>query len=107
VTREALALYRAKLAPDGIVAWHISNKYLDLRPVLAGLASDADMVAFVNSDLGAGSNANGRLPSIWVAMTSSPLTAAAIARDRRWQPLSAASLRLWTDDYSNILSVLR
>jgi hypothetical protein len=107
LTREALALYRAKLAPDGIVAWHISNKYLDLRPVLAGLASDAGMVALVNSDLGPGSNANGRLPSIWVAMTSSPRTAADIARDRRWQALSAARLRLWTDDYSNILRVLR
>lgn len=40
VTREALAKYRAKLAPDGIIAFHISNRHLELYPVLANLAAD-------------------------------------------------------------------
>jgi hypothetical protein len=45
LTRAALALYRAKLAPDGVVLFHISNRYLDLAPVVAALAEDAGMPA--------------------------------------------------------------
>jgi SAM-dependent methyltransferase len=40
LTREALALYRRKLAPDGVMLFHISNRYLDLVPVVAALAQD-------------------------------------------------------------------
>jgi hypothetical protein len=43
LTREALALYRRKLTPDGVVLFHISNRYLDLAPVLAALADDSGM----------------------------------------------------------------
>jgi spermidine synthase len=47
ITLEALQLYRRKLAPDGIVAFHISNRYLDLEPVLANLAKHEGMVALI------------------------------------------------------------
>jgi hypothetical protein len=40
LTREALALYRRKLAPNGVMLFHISNQYLDLAPVVAALAQD-------------------------------------------------------------------
>jgi spermidine synthase len=107
ITREALALYRSKLAPDGMIAWHISNKYLDLRPVLAALARDARMHALIDVDVMVGANAGGRLPSIWVAITARDSTAAAIAKDPKWQPLRVRRERLWTDDFSNLLSVLK
>jgi hypothetical protein len=108
LTREALALYRSRLAVDGVIAWHISNKYVDLRPVLAGLADDARLGSFIYEDLEVPKNAAGRLPSIWVAMTASRVTAGALGRDARWHPLNAARVRkLWTDDFSNVLGVLR
>ncbi len=44
LTREALALYRRHLQPDGIIAFHVSNQYVDLEPVIAGIASDAGLV---------------------------------------------------------------
>src|SRR5262249_44897593 len=47
ITREALSLYRRHLTADGIIAWHISNRYLDLRPVLSALATDASLSTFV------------------------------------------------------------
>src|SRR5262249_58801214 len=41
LTREALRLYLSKLAPDGLLAFHISNRYMDLQPILGDLAGDA------------------------------------------------------------------
>jgi hypothetical protein len=108
LTREALALYRSRLAEDGVIAWHISNKYLDLRPVLEALAKDAGLRALIYEDLHVAANASGRLPSVWVAMTAGEAAAQALGRDARWRPLGIPRLRhVWTDDFSNILSVLR
>src|SRR6185295_3898346 len=47
VTREALALYLRMLAPGGVLTFHISNLHLDLEPVFAGLARDAQLVSLV------------------------------------------------------------
>ncbi len=47
LTREALSLYREHLAVDGILVYHISNRHLELEPVLASLAADANWVAYV------------------------------------------------------------
>jgi len=108
LTREALALYRRRLAEDGIVAWHISNRYLDLRPVLQGLAGDAGMTALIMSDQNIPKQSGGRFPSVWVAMSAGPKTIASILGDRRWQPLrSPRPPILWTDERSDVLSVLR
>jgi spermidine synthase len=107
LTREALALYRSRLAPDGLIAWHISNKYLDLRPVVEALARDDGLVALVDADLQIPVNAHGRLPSIWVVTTASEKTARAVGSDPRWRPLRTKRPQLWTDDFSNVLGVLR
>jgi spermidine synthase len=108
LTREALALYRAHLASDGIIAWHISNKYLDLRPVLEALAADAGLVAIICDDVNIPSPSRGRFPSTWVAMTSASSTLAAVERDVRWVRLkSGRRPQLWTDDFSNVLTVVR
>ena len=108
LTREALALYRLRLADDGIVAWHISNRYLDLRPVLQGLAADAGMTALIFSDQHIPKESRGRFPSVWVAMSAGPITIDAIRSDPRWQPLrSPRPPILWTDQRSDVFSVLR
>jgi hypothetical protein len=108
LTREALALYRQRLAEDGIVAWHISNRYLDLRPVLQGLAADAGMTALIFSDQQIPKESGGRFPSVWVAMTAGPKTLDAIRSDSRWLPLrSPRPPIVWTDQRSDVLSVLR
>jgi spermidine synthase len=108
LTREALALYRSRLAADGVIAWHISNKYLDLRPVLEALAADAGLVALIRDDTNVPSPSRGRFPSTWVVMTSSGSTASSIKQDVRWVRLeSGRRPQLWTDDFSNVLSVVR
>ncbi len=70
LTREALELYRSRLSENGLIAWHISNKYLDLRPVLAGLAGDAGLTALIDADVDVPATPGGRSPSVWVVMTS-------------------------------------
>ncbi|MEO6418055.1 MAG: fused MFS/spermidine synthase, partial [Polyangiaceae bacterium] len=105
LTREALRLYASKLAPDGLLAFHISNRYLDLKPELAELAHDAGLSVRGRDDLDVPPEllAKGKVPSQWVAMARSDaqlstLTAAGwVSLQRR--PSSA----VWTDDFSNVL----
>jgi len=104
LTREALRLYLSKLAEDGLLAFHLSSRYLDLRPVLAALAADAGLPGIV------GDAGEGRDPmeygATWVVLARRPGDLEPL-RDDRWRPLEPVRRRVWTDDYSNILDALR
>lgn len=109
LTREALRLYLEKLAPGGLLAFHISNRHLDLKPVLAGLASDARLTGLVQDDesVSTGDGELGKTPSTWVVMARRESDLTPLVDDARWQKLSAPpGARVWTDSYSSILSVL-
>jgi hypothetical protein len=109
VTREALALYLDKLAPDGVLAFNVSNRYLNLRPILANLAADAGLVAWTQWHQPAPDvvKREMKMPSIWVVMTRRAGNLAALDSDSRWSRLvPRAGARLWTDDYSNVLSAI-
>lgn len=105
LTRQALALYRDHLQPNGVIAFHISNRFINLEPVVAGLARDAGLqVAIVNTRA---DDEQGYYAADWALVTANgtflglPEVAAAIAEpDHR-------SVRTWTDDYSSILPLLR
>jgi hypothetical protein len=110
VTREALALYLRKLAPGGVLAFHISNLHLDLEPVFANLARDANLVCLTrdDTDVPAELRAQGKAPSVWLVMARRADDLAPLARDPRWRPgRTDARLAVWTDDYSSLLSVFR
>jgi spermidine synthase len=107
LTREALAIYTSKLRPHGIVVFNVTNHYVDLHGVLANLAANAGMVAFERDDLNAG-RADGRAPSRWIVLARSASDLAALPATPGWRRLSPdPSQRLWTDQYSDVLSVLR
>ncbi len=110
VTREALAVYLRRLAPGGLLAFHISNLHLDLEPVFANLARDAGLVALTrdDTDISPGERALGKAGSIWLVMARRAEDCALLARDARWQPSRGdVRQRVWTDDYSSLLSVFR
>jgi hypothetical protein len=110
LTREALRLYLGKLAPGGLVAFHISNQHLDLEPVLANLANDARLVALTRNDtvVPAQERALGKSPSIWLVMARRADDLAKLAGDPHWQPSRGNDRQaVWTDGYSSILSVFR
>jgi spermidine synthase len=112
LTREALQVYRSRLAPDGIVAVHISNNYLDLEPVLANLAADASppMVCLIWKDLTVPEPDKdlGRMPAEWVVLANSVADVKMLRVPFPWAVArSNAALRAWTDDFSNLFQALR
>lgn len=107
LTNEAAQEYERVLAPDGLMAFHISNRYLDLKPVLGRLASHRGWSAWLVKTV-PGPDEPLAEPSEFVLVTRHEPTG-------RWLDDTAAigrlpeapGFRLWTDDYSNVLGILR
>lgn len=109
LTREALALYMRKLAPDGIALLHISNRYLDLAPVVANLVEDAGLAGRIQEHQPTQDEKTsmGASASTWVAVTRNTPDLDQLAPDGLWQELQANPGRgVWTDDYSNVFRTL-
>jgi hypothetical protein len=110
LTREALELYLQKLAPNGVLAFHISNRYLELHGVLAALARDAGLVAMRNDDAAKTSEEarQGIFASWWVVMARQADDLNPLGFNLRWKTLEEPpNMPVWTDDYSNIVSILK
>lgn len=105
LTREAVALYRQRIAADGVIALHLSNSHLDLRPVVANVAAALGLHwTYIEDDRNTGIH---KASSDWML-----LAAERSSLDRPGIREAASALptyppaRVWTDDYSNILQVL-
>lgn len=106
LTREAVALYRRHLAPGGILAFHISNQHVDLEPAIALLAQNAGLqAARVTSPA---DESRGEFTANWVLVSDNEafFTQLELADGAR-PPVFKPGLRLWTDDYSSLLPLLR
>ena len=101
LTREAVAIYLRKLVPTGTLVFNVTNHFVDLHSVLANEAANAGLRAYERDDPNAG-RAHGRAPSRWIVLTRKAFV------HPRWRRLAPdPAERLWTDQYSNVLSVLR
>jgi hypothetical protein len=110
LTQEAMSLYLSKLKPDGVIVIQISNRYLELKPMLGKLAAANNLVCWSRADLDVSKEEqeNGKRKSQYMVMAHRPDDLGALAKNDRWtQVKPTAKTRVWTDDYSNILSVLR
>jgi hypothetical protein len=110
VTREALALYLRKLAPGGMIAFHITNLYLDIAPTLGSLANDAGLVCITSDDHGVPQDQldAGKLASHWLVMARSRADLGPLATDPHWVDMRVPpGTKVWTDDYSNLLRVIK
>ena len=105
LTREAVGLYFRKLAPGGAVLVHLSNRYLDLVPVLGGLVHDAGLVGWWR--FARGSAADFADPAKWAIVARRREDAGSIGSDHRWRALPPSAGRVWTDEYSNVLGAMR
>jgi hypothetical protein len=103
---ESFDLYLSDLAAEGILAVHITNRYLDLVPVLWTLADHYHLDRVLVEDPGNGAEF---YPSIWVLLSrdSSVLSIPAIANRATPMDDYTPRLRLWTDDYSNLYQILK
>jgi len=106
LTAQAVALYRSHLAPNGVLAFHISNQHVDLGPEIALLAQNAGMQARrvsspANPDTGAFS-------STWILVCADPaFFLKPEVFNNSHAPDQNPKARLWTDDYSSLLPLLR
>jgi spermidine synthase len=108
MTTQALALYRQKLAPGGTIVMNISNNHLDLEPVVARNAQTLGMRALARYDNGhsvPGTTLE-TFPSHWIALTDSAQAEAHLRRSGWMDGIIRPSIRGWTDQFSNILSVM-
>jgi hypothetical protein len=108
LTREALRLYFAVLRPHGVVALHISNRYLRLEPVVANLAADGGYARLLQH--GDSGGVRGGVSASWVLLARQPADLGALASDSRWTEASLdpdPRVGTWTDDFHNLLAVLK
>ena len=106
VTKEAFDLYLRHLAPDGIIAAHISNLHLDLKPVFWQLAKYYGLqIALVDYP----GDSNGGYPTEWLllARDSALLQIPAIQAHTEDMDNYSTDIQLWTDDYSNLFQILK
>jgi hypothetical protein len=105
-TEEAMAIYKAKLAPHGAVVMHVSNRHLELASVVVGIAEENDLKSWVyNEDSG---RDNEYIFTTEVVISArEEADVGKIASDDKWTLTEATEgQRVWTDDYSNVLGAV-
>jgi hypothetical protein len=106
LTLEALSAYLEKLAPDGIIAVNISNRFVDLQPILAAAAERLGLAAawrFWRFDLTMDRLAVG---SRWMALARAPELLAPLLAQHGWSPARSGGVEAWTDDRSDLFQPL-
>jgi hypothetical protein len=109
LTLEAVTLYESRLKPRGVLAFHVSNRFFALAPVLAKIADERGLVCYGRDDRDVPPDKLGeaKRPSVWVLMARDEHDVGSIAQSApRWVRLGGGPVPLWTDDYSNVLSAL-
>jgi len=108
LTREAFELYLRHLKPGGIIAVHTSNHFLDLEPVVLGLAGHFGL-AYALVDQDPKRDEWWIYASSWILLCRDPqvLSHPAISSAARPPANRSRTLRLWTDDFSNLLQILK
>jgi len=105
LTTQALELYKRHLAPNGILAFHISNQHVDLEPEVALLAKAAGLQAMRVST--PANDSLGEFSATWMLLTNSPtFFNQPEVFNHASKPTLDPKVRVWTDDYSSLLPIL-
>jgi hypothetical protein len=110
LTREALTLYLERLAPGGVLALHLSNRHLDLEPVVARLQHALGADALITRQSPDEDQRRDALAagSIWAVLAADAGRVQGLAGDPRWRaPFARPGVGLWTDDFIHLLRVYR
>ncbi len=105
LTLEAMQIYLSHLAPNGILAFHVSSRYVDLYPPLQALANDLHLFAFTTTN--AQDLEKGIFNSQWILITrNGDLGAYLYSKNVLFFPNERIT-PVWTDDFNYLLSVIR
>ncbi len=106
VSREAVRMYMTKLKPNGILLFHVSNRYLDVEKLATAVVEDEGLPAFVRHD--DDETPAGKASSDYVATARTPGALDHIPNRENWEQVARPTdIKSWTDDYSNMMSVIR
>ncbi|MFO6463802.1 fused MFS/spermidine synthase [Jannaschia sp. KMU-145] len=107
LTAEAMAIYLDRLAPEGRLVFHISNRYYDLLPPLSRLARDAGLtVAYREAEVDPDVDVAGANGSQVAVMSRSAASIAALTDREGWDAIPAAEGTAWTDDHANLIGAI-
>jgi hypothetical protein len=105
-TEEAMEIYKQKLAPQGAVVMHVSNRHLELSSVVVGIADANDLKSWVYSEDSGRDNEYIFSTSV-VVSARDEADVGALASSDKWALTEAEdNQRVWTDDYSNVLGAV-
>ena len=111
LTREALAVYRRRLTPDGLLMMHISNRFLDLEPILAAAKADGWHSILRDYEAAPEESRRGYATSAWVALAQNPAVLdrlVIVSGKEPWRALNGRNgFAGWTDDHASILPLLK
>jgi hypothetical protein len=110
LTRQALALYLSKLDEDGLMVFNITNRYVDLQPILGSLAAHTGLVCLSceeeESSISHDEKTQGKTGSHWVVMARHEKDLGILMKNPAWKNISSTKPE-WTDNYSNLLGAFR
>jgi spermidine synthase len=106
LTAEAFGLYLRHLKPEGVLAMHISNRYLELAPLISGLA---DRYQLDHALIFSHTDNDGSYAASWVLLSKNRafFQIPEIADNKDTSRETTKAVRVWTDDYSNLLPFVR
>jgi len=106
VSREAIRMYLTKLKPNGLLLFHVSNRYMDVESLISAVVTDAHLEALARHDDGQQTELKAR--SHFIAAGKSPEALGRLEGDPNWMKVEKpTAIAPWTDDYSNMLAILR
>ncbi|MEQ9258887.1 MAG: fused MFS/spermidine synthase [Roseovarius sp.] len=106
-THEAMQLYLDRLTPEGVLVYHISNRYYDISRPLARSAEALGLAARLKDYTGNERTDPGDVPTTATVFARHPARLEAFEREAGWQVLESDGERIWTDDFANLLSIIR
>jgi len=105
ITKEAVEVYLRHMKPSGVIAFHVTNRYLNLVPVVEGIANELDLHSLWINDPGDEPLANS---SSWVLLAKDPARLSDPGLTDPSTPIEARrDWRVWTDDFNNLVQVLK
>ena len=105
LTKEAVELYFRKMTEQGILLVHISNRYLDLEPVVGNIAQRLGLAARHRYDRN-NENEEYKSSSEWIVLARKLEYLDKLATDSEWKEVEVKKdVGVWTDDYSNLLRI--
>ena len=108
ITQEAILMYTTHLAQDGVLVFHISNRYYDLDAPLARIADSLGLFSAIQVDkVELERKLDGAASSTVVIMSRNKARVESFSNSGKWQILNSDGHKPWTDDKANLLSALK